>query len=1166
MSTRQGIRVFANVLVLITALLVPAPAGAQQFKANVTGTVTDAQGGIIPGATVTVTNTDTNVSVETITDDKGVFSVKDLVPGPYKIAATLQGFKTFVRDGVVLHTAETATINMKLDVGRLEETVTVSAGLSEVETNQSVLSQTMDNKRVSELPLNGRQVYMLLQLTSGTLFTQQAFGATGFSGTRAWDVNGNVSIHGSRTGNNEFLVDGAPGSGTGGGSGGWNYAPPVDAIEEFKVDTASTDAQYGRTSGGVVNLTLRSGTNDLRGSATGLFRGTALDSNQIQNILNNISNKGHKYFDGEAMVSGPIRRGRTFFMGGYQGFYEEIPFPSTVTVPTDLQRAGDFSQTFNASGQLIQVFDPLTTTCNAAGVCTRQAFENNRIPSNRINPVAAALLAQMPKPNAPGTITGNNDFISSPNLGHYRYNSYLTRIDHVFNEKHRISFSNTGNWGSERRAENSLPPPALRSDNWPTHRNHYLITADDNMVLGPRTVLNTRVSYDAFDEPHSKEFGPLGSQTLPFKTPYQLTSDPWYPNINMGGYANMFAQGFRESDQRAYSIMSTMSRTMGGHLLKMGGDFRLYRQLRLDQGNLNGTFAFDGRFSRRNPLTGDGTGNSFADFLLGYPSANGNTGSTVAIGAQSDQRYPNYDVFVQDDWKLSARATLNLGLRWDYQAPVTEAHDQQTIGFDATSPNPLQLPSGTINPATGQPIGTLRGGLLYAGVNGNSRSPYKGDWNNFQPRIGLTYKVTDWISARANYGRSFLGISACCGGVQQDGFSQTTNIIVAGPDIGVPVTTLDSPFPGGQFLQPVGNSLGLATTNGQGMSFRNPNFKVPYTDLWMAGVNLELKWNMGLDVAYVGNRVSGLPVTRNINLIPIEEQMKGIARLGGNPTYLSTQLPNPFAGLLPGTTLNTATVARSQLLRPNPLFQGINQDFNNIGYSTYNALEMALNKRLTHALAANVTYTFSQRRQATALLNSWDEKPFEDIDSNDRPHRVTIAALYGLPFGPGRRFGSNATGAVARLIEGWQYNVIGEITSGTPIDLSGNAVPLQKDFSLGDQQSLSQWFDNSTKAHPRADGTYAWDVLGNNDFRVAPFRLPGVRQDSKPQWSMSVFKNTSIGGDRVLQFRAEVFNVFNTRLYGTPISTDPTSPNFGVVSNSQINFARTGQLGLRLTF
>jgi hypothetical protein len=1154
------IRRFALVLLLV---LLPALARAQQFKANVTGTVTDAQGAVIPGVTVTAINTDTNVPSVSVTDSDGVFSIKDLVPGKYKVTAALPGFKTFVREGIILHTAETATIQVKLDLGKVEETVTVSAGLSEVETNQSVLSQTMDNKKVSELPLNGRQVYMLLQLTSGTLFTQQTFGATGFSGTRAWDVNGNVTIHGSRTGNNEFLIDGASNAGT----GGWTYAPPVDAIEEFKVDSASTSAQYGHTSGGVVNLTLRSGTNQLHGSGTALFRGTALDSNQIQNIKNHISNKGHKYMDGEGMVSGPIRRNKTFFMGGYQGYYEEIPFPSTQTVPTALQLQGDFSQTFNAAGQLIQIFDPLTTVCSSSGVCTRSPFPGNVIPRNRFNPASAAMAALMPTANAQGTITGQNNFISSPNLGHYRYNSYLTRIDQVFSTSHKLSFSNSGNWGSERRDENSLPPPALRSDNWPTQRKHYLATVDDNLTLGTRTLLNTRFAFDRFDEPHPKEFGPLGSTTLPFSGVYQATPEPWYPSLRIGGLPDMFAQGFRRNMNDIWTAQSTLSRTMGGHLVKAGGEFRLYRLFRQNVGNNNGQFDFSTGFTQRDPNRSDSTsGVALASFLLGYPSA-----GRVDLNAESDQHYPNYGVFVQDDWKLSSRATVSLGVRWDYQRPVTEVQNRQTVGFDMTSANPLQLPPGTINPATGRPFGTLVGGLMYAGVNGAPTTPYKGDWKDIQPRAALSYKVMDWMSARANYGRSYLAITACCGGVQQDGFSQTTNVITAGPLIGVPITTFDNPFPPSLFpngfLQPAGSSLGLATKNGQGFSFRDPNFRVPYTDLWMAGVNMELRGNIGLDVAYVGNKVSRLPVTRNINPEPLSEREKAIVRLGGTATYLNTQLPNPFAGLVPGTGLNTATVSRQNLLRPFPEFAGaINEDFIPIGYATYRGLETTMNKRLSHDIAAYVTYTWSRRRQATDLLNTWDEKTFEDIDQNDRPQRLTITGLWGLPFGPGKALGGRTTGLVARLIEGWQFNVIGEISSGTPINMNGSAIPLQDHFALpSDQQTLNKWFDNSTKTNPRPDGTYAWDVIGANDFRQSRLRFPDVRQDSKPVWSVSFFKNTHAGGDRVVQFRAEIFNVLNTRLYGAP-NTDPTSANFGVVSSSQINFPRQGQIGVRLTF
>src|SRR6184192_4185013 len=390
--TRSRFRRASIVALLLAALeLVPGTlVTAQEFKASVTGTVNDPQGGVLPGVSVTLVNVDTSVPIETVTDNSGVYSVKNLIPGRYKITAALQGFKTFVREGIVLHTAEIATVNVQLALGAVEETVNVVGGLTEVETNQSVLSQTMDNKKVSELPLNGRQVYMLLQLTSGTLFTQQTFGASGFSGTRAWDVNGSVSIHGSRTGNNEFLIDGASNAGT----GGWTYAPPVDAIEEFKVDTASTSAQYGRTSGGVVNLTLKSGTNQLHGSGTLLARGTALDSNQIQNIVNNISNQGHQYVDGEGTISGPIVHSRTFFMGGYQGFRENIPFPSIATLPTDAQLAGDFRGTLNASGQQITIYDPLTTRPDPArpGRFIRDPISCNGVANvicaDRINQVA----------------------------------------------------------------------------------------------------------------------------------------------------------------------------------------------------------------------------------------------------------------------------------------------------------------------------------------------------------------------------------------------------------------------------------------------------------------------------------------------------------------------------------------------------------------------------------------------------------------------------------------------------------------------------------------------------------------------------------------------------------------------------------------------------------
>src|SRR5918993_1390031 len=675
------------IVILCFLMLFARPIHGQQLRATVTGTVTDPQGGVVPGVTVTALNTETNVSTEGVSNAQGVFTLQQLTPGPYKITAALSGFKTFVREGITLRTAETVTVNVALSMGAVEETVTVSAATTNIESNESAISQTIENKRISELPLNGRQVYMLAQLTAGTIFTQTTFGATGFSGTRAWDVNGSLSIHGSRTGNNEFLIEGAPSSGTGGGTGSWNYAPPVDAIEEFKIGMSSVDASFGRTSGGVINMTLKSGSNDFRGSGIVLHRGTWLDANQIQNIRNRISNEGHKYYNGEAMLSGPIRRGKTFFMGGYQGFYEDIPFPATRTIPTAAQLRGDFSQTTTANGTPIIIYDPATTVCTPnLSSCTRQPFPGNVIPESRWHPIAKALLPHLPRENeTPSNLAGSSNFINSPNLGRYRYNSYLTRIDHVFSDNHRLSFSNSANWGIEYRNENALPEPAIRSDNYPTHRNHFLATVDNNRTFGGSMLWNTRLSWDRFDEPHDKEYGDV-DPNLPFTGPYQLTGPP-FPQIDFEFYQDMFPRTFRRPRNDAYSASTTLSKTMGKHFAKIGGEFRAYQFLREDEVNSNGTFGFSNLFTRRDPLsnTGAASGNGMATFLLGLP-----TSGNVTLGTLRTEQYRYYAVYLQDDWKLASRTTLNLGLRWDYQPAVTVKDNLTVSGFDFDSVNPLQ--------------------------------------------------------------------------------------------------------------------------------------------------------------------------------------------------------------------------------------------------------------------------------------------------------------------------------------------------------------------------------------------------------------------------------------------------------------------------------------------
>jgi hypothetical protein len=586
-------------------------------------------------------------------------------------------------------------------------------------------------------------------------------------------------------------------------------------------------------------------------------------------------------------------------------------------------------------------------------------------------------------------------------------------------------------------------------------------------------------------------------------------------------------------------VASTLSKTMGKHLLKAGGDLRLYQLIRSELNDSNGVYDFRVGFTQQDPQQGDAlSGNAFASFLLGYAD-----NAHVSINAASDRRYPYVDLFLQDDWKISSRVSVNVGVRWDYQAPLYEADNKLVVGFDQTTPSPLQVPGLS-----------LRGGLLFAGQNGAPRSPYTSDWNNIQPRAGLSYKITDHLVARANYGRSYLPVTGCCGGVVQTGFSQDTNMVTS-VQTGIPFNTFSNPFPNG-FLQPANGGQGLLTGIGTGLSFVNPKFEVPYADQWMTGVNLELPWNIGVDAAYVGNKVSKLPTTNGtaINEVPRAEREKAIEALGGNASYLSTQLPNPFAGLVnPILALNNPTISRGQLLRPNPQFNGISTILDNKGWSTYHGFELVATKRMSHGLMTSVNYTLSRLREATDYLNNgFEATPFEDLASIDRTHHITITALYELPFGPGKTFAANASGLVAGLVGGWQVNVLHEWESGTPTGMPNGIISCDPRLP-GDQQTRDRWFNTS-----------CFSSNPPNAFRTAPFRMSDVRDPAITNTALSFFKNTRVA-QATLQLRFELFNPFNTRIYGGP-NTTITSTQFGRITPSQINFPRTGQVGVRYVF
>ncbi|MCL5742497.1 MAG: carboxypeptidase regulatory-like domain-containing protein, partial [Acidobacteria bacterium] len=656
-------------------------AGAQEFRAMMSGNVTDPSGAAIPGATVSATNLATNVRSTARSGADGNYVLPQLSPGPYELTVEAAGFQKYKRSGITLSVGDKAVVQVRLEVGQITDSVTVNAELTGVEQNQSVLGQLMDNKKVSELPLNGRQVFMLLQLSAGVVFTQQVFGASGNSGTRAWDISGNFSIQGSRPNTNAFLLDGAPL----GVDGKWDYAPLVDAVEEFKVAATATDASQGLTGGGVINMTMKSGTNQFHGLASEFIRNNIFDANSTQTNRAaaqrpDLKKQQHQWNSFAGMVTGPIIKNKLFYAGNYEGFRERVPFPITNTVPTLEQRQGDFSATRNASGALMTVYDPLTTR-QSGNQYVRDPFPGNRLPSQRILAVSRNILNYVPLPNiVTNPVTNFNNFASSPNLGLYTYDSFYMKFDYNWNERQRSFASYSQNFGTEYRSQTGFPrgnPARYGPD--PNTRAHYGAILDHVWNTTPTTVLNARVSWDRYYMQRKLTSNDsFDASVLGFAGPTGSNPARRFPDLTFTNYVNVGSgveRMFQPND--TYSAVLDVSKAAGRHFVKFGMRTTQARFSRISKGDLDGLYAFNLGFTQRDPQRGDATsGNAIASFLLGYPASGG-----ADVNPASTYENKVFGFYIQDDFKISSRLMLNLGLRWDIQTPSTERFNRAIVGF-----------------------------------------------------------------------------------------------------------------------------------------------------------------------------------------------------------------------------------------------------------------------------------------------------------------------------------------------------------------------------------------------------------------------------------------------------------------------------------------------------
>ena len=573
-----------------------------------------------------------------------------------------------------------------------------------------------------------------------------------------------------------------------------------------------------------------------------------------------------------------------------------------------------------------------------------------------------------------------------------------------------------------------------------------------------------------------------------------------------------------------------------------------------------------------------------AALLLGVPNNGNASGGILQYVPQLAFEWQYYGFYFQDDYRVTSRLTLNLGLRWDVEGSPQERYNRMNRGFAFNTASPLasnpQVKNA--NPSDCPACANLTGGLLFAGQGGQSSSAFNTRYNDWQPRVGAAYRVAARTVLRGGYGRFYLPEASYGGSA---GFAANTPFVATtggGINAFIPTGTLSNPFPNG-LIAPTGSGAGLQTFAGQSITFNNPNRKIPHVDSYSAGVQHQLPWNVVVDAEYVGSRSHDINTNdnqaggaRNLNVPSLGQ----LSQAQQNASYFSQAVPNPFAGLLPGTNLNGATVPRQQLLLPYPQFAAVFEGEESVGRLWYDSFQLNVEKRFSQGLVMDAAYTWSKQIEALAFLNNQDTLPSKTLAATDRPQRLALSAVYQFPFGRGRRFAGNVGRGMNLLIGGWEYNVLGIVQSGTPLNLPGN-FNLIGDPRANNTQSYSSWFNtcellsNGTTRMPNAAhngfvtgcSNPAFQQIANTSItlRTNPLRSPNIRNPWAPSFDMSLVKRFHIVERLSADFRFEAFNVFNTVIRGAP-NTDPTSTQFGLVSLGQSNFPRQVQLGFKVNF
>ena len=1136
-------------LTLLLAVLLAAPLMAQQGKGSISGTVTDASGASVPLASVRIVNADTNATVQLTTNDEGYFTAPALPVGAYTVAVEKQGFKRVNRTGITLQVDQHVALPLQLDLGTTAESVEVTGEVSLVETGSATVGKVIENRRVSELPLNGRNALALVMLVPGV---RSQAGATNNNFVDRGTALSAISINGGPSSLNSFILDGANNNTA--YLADLNVNPTVDAVQEFKVQSNTMSAEFGFTAGGVINLVTKSGTNQLHGALTYFVRNDAFDARRAYTAFK----EPFRYHQYGGTIGGPVvlpkiynGKDKTFFFFNYEGWTNKRNRSNILSVPTEEQRAGNFSRLFDATGKQIVLYDPNTTVANPSGSgFVRTPFAGNVLPTNRLDPVALKMLQFYPTPNQAPTnaFTNANNWIGQVSEKR-NMNQDSIKIDHKLTDRNQLfgrylyykHFNDNG-------FAASLPDPNVRQrlDNY----LNYNAVISDTHSFTPTALNEFRVSAARQAFPfQAYSFGQDWPQKLGL--PSSVPADT-LPRVDNGlpGFG-AFTVGLRGSTTWQFFDMGT--KIVSGHTLKFGADIRVQQANNYQREVPSGQFTFAAGLTG-NPQSQVGTGSQFATFLLGAVS-----GASVTRYAGESEAAKSYSLFFQDDWKVSRRLTVNLGLRWDYQQWGNE-RNCGTSNFDPF----------TKNPDTG-----LQGRMKYACKDYGSTflDPI---YSNFGPRFGVAYDLSGKGTTVLRGGYSIFYPQT----FYRDTFGATAGFANT-------VTTYTPPNNNGNLVafqfkdglpyaatEPLGSKLGPSYLLSSGVTWDQAGEKVPMSQQWTVSLQHQLPGRILVDAAYSANRASNLVASAyDFNQLDPQYNSLGLA--------LQDQVPNPYAGKVPGT-LGGATISRSQSLKPYPYYTSVNVRLPHLGSSIYHALLMSVEKRLSSGFSVLGSYTFGKLISDSAIVPSnfgavevgsdngyqngkYDRKSERSVDPTDVASRLVISGIYELPFGKGKRW-ANSNRAAMLAAGGWQLNMIGTLQSGLPLVVRGaNNFLANRPNSTGisaklDNPTPERWFDTTQFVNPP---NFTYGNVGR--------ALPDVRGPGLVNFDLSLIKDTPIKERLNAQLRAEMFNFVNHTNYNNPSTSFSPGANglnasstFGTITSARD--PRIIQFGLRLVF